>query len=66
MLKWTLVERGRSPEDADRTVRQVNAAIGGAAVGAGAVCAARGRRLAALGLVAAGAVAFAAAAGKVR
>ncbi len=61
ILKWTLVERGRAPEQADATVRQVDLALGMAATTAGVAFAATRRWLPGLALVAGGAVALAAA-----
>jgi hypothetical protein len=66
LLKWTLVERGQTPAAADETLRQVDLALGAAATTAGVALAARRRWLPALGLVGAGALAIAAALGKIR
>lgn len=43
LLKWTLVERGQSPEQADETVKQVNVGLSGL-LGAGGVILALSRR----------------------
>ena len=77
MLKWTLVERGRTPEQADEIVAQVDLSLGTALAATGiAVAATRRNRsarheesaarrwLPALGLIAAGAIAIVAARGK--
>jgi hypothetical protein len=74
MLKWTLVERGRTPEQADEVVAQVNLSLGTALTATGvAVAATRRNRsarrnksaarrwLPALGLIVAGAIAIVAA-----
>jgi hypothetical protein len=54
VLKWTLVERGRTPQEADEVVRQVDLSLGMAAAATGvALAATRQRWLPALGLVAA-------------
>jgi hypothetical protein len=72
MLKWTLVERGRTPEQADEIVAQVNLSLGAALTASGVALAATRRQkpasrwLPALGLVAAGAIAIAAARGRFR
>jgi hypothetical protein len=66
LLKWTLVERGRSPVEADQVVRQAGIVTGIAASSAGVMLATRRRWLPAAGLIAAGFVAFAAAIGKIR
>jgi hypothetical protein len=66
ILKWTLVERGRTPEEADAVVKQANLALGAAATTAGVGLAAKRHWLPALGLLAAGAVALAAARGRLR
>lgn len=73
MLKWTLVEHGRTPEQADEVVAQVNLSLGAALTATGAALAATGRQqspvrrwLPALGLVAVGALAIAAGCGKLR
>lgn len=59
ILKWTLVERGRTPVEADTVVRQVDLAMGAAATAAGATLALRRHWLPALGLAAAGVLALA-------
>jgi hypothetical protein len=68
MLKWTLVERGRTPEQADELVAQVDLSLGAALTATGVAMAAtrRGqtaarRWLPALGLIAAGAIVIVAA-----
>jgi hypothetical protein len=60
ILKWTLVEQGRSEADADALVHQVSEFIGLGAVATGLVVALQGRRLVGLALIAGGAVATAA------
>jgi hypothetical protein len=66
ILKWTLVERGRTPEEADEIVAQVDLALGAALTSTGVALAATSRQesparrwLPALGLIAAGAIALA-------
>ncbi|MCL7452958.1 MAG: hypothetical protein M8467_07890 [Anaerolineae bacterium] len=66
LLKWTLVERGHTPEGADAVVRQAGLAVSSAALAAGATVAAQRRWLAGLGLVVSGAVGIAAALDKIR
>ena len=66
ILKWTLVESGQTPEEADATIKQVNVGLGVGAVTAGAGLAARRRWLPAVGLLALGAAALVAALGKLR
>lgn len=66
LLKWSLVERGRTPAEADLAVKQAGLATGVAAAGAGVMLASRRRWLPALGLIAAGLVAIGAAKGKIR
>ena len=79
MLKWTLVERGRTPEQVDEIVAQVDLSLGAALTATGVALAATRRKgsahrkesaarrwLPALGLIAAGAIAIAAARGKDR
>ncbi|HSG17391.1 MAG TPA: hypothetical protein VLE70_13845 [Anaerolineae bacterium] len=60
MLKWGLVEGGRTPEEADRVVQTAGVITGAVALGAGAALATRRRWLAALGLIGAGVAAIAA------
>ncbi len=60
ILKWTLVEQGRSEADADACVHQVSTLIGLGAIATGIVVALRGHRLVGLALIAGGAVALAA------
>ena len=66
ILKWTLVERGRTPEQADEVVAQIDLSLGAALTATGVAVAATShqesaarRWLPALGLVAAGAIAIA-------
>ena len=66
LLKWTLVDRGRTPIEADQIVKQAGIATGIAAAGAGLMFATHRRWLAALGLIVSGLVAIAAARGKIR
>lgn len=66
ILKWSLVESGRSPSEADQVVQQAGVATGLAAGSLGAAFAARRRWLPALGLLVAGIVSIAAARGKLR
>jgi hypothetical protein len=66
ILKWTLVERGRTPEEAGETVKQASLAVGATALSAGAALATKRRWLPALGLLAAGGIAIAAALDKIR
>lgn len=73
LLKWTLVEQGRTEEEADEAIRQIDLGLGAATATAGVVVAAAGRGLparrrwtAALGLMAGGAIAIAAARGRIR
>jgi hypothetical protein len=56
ILKWKLVQRGRSPEAADRAVRRVSLASGTSLLGLGALLALLGRRQGVAGLLAAGGV----------
>jgi hypothetical protein len=66
LLKWTLVEGGRAPAQADQTVKQAGIATGITAASAGIMFATQRRWLPAMGLIAAGTVAIAAALGKIR
>ncbi|MGD2077160.1 MAG: hypothetical protein PVH18_02180 [Chloroflexota bacterium] len=66
ILKWRLVQGGRSPEAADQVVRKAGMATGAAAIGLGVALGLRRRWLPALGLIGAGAVAIAAALDKLR
>lgn len=66
ILKWTLVEKGKSSAEADEIVQQVGLAIGGSATAGGIALATRRRWWPALGLIVAGAVATGAALGKIR
>jgi len=45
ILKWSLVDRGATPEEADKTVRGVNRVLGGGFVVAAGVALKRRRRL---------------------
>jgi hypothetical protein len=63
LLKWTLVDSGRTPTEADQIVKQAGLATGVAATGAGVMFATRRRWLPAVG---AGMVAIGAALGKIR
>jgi hypothetical protein len=65
-IKWTLVERGHTPEEADAVVRRAGLGLGAGAVAAAAGSAARRRWWPALGLLVGGAVAIAAALGRLR
>ena len=65
ILKWTLVERGRTPAEADTVIRRLNLAIGAVALVAGVVLAIVRYWLPALGLAAAGAIAITAELGKI-
>jgi len=66
LLKWTLVESGRTPVEADQTVKQAGIATGITATGAGIMFATQRRWLPAVGLIAAGTFAIGAALGKIR
>jgi hypothetical protein len=73
VLKWTLVERGRTHEQADEMVRQVDLSLGAALTATGVALAAAGRQqtparrwLPVVGLLAAGAIGIAAGRGKIR
>lgn len=66
ILKWGLVEGGRSEAQAEAIVEQAGLATGAAALGAGAILAGRRRWLPAAGLALGGLVALAAARGKLR
>jgi hypothetical protein len=66
ILKWSLVESGKSSGEADQIVQQAGVASGLGAAAAGAAFAARRKWLPAAGLLAAGIVAIAAAMGKIR
>jgi hypothetical protein len=59
ILKWTLVEQGRSEAEADALVHGVSELIGLGAVSTGIIVALRGHRLFGLALIAGGAVAIA-------
>ena len=73
ILKWTLVERGRTPEQADEVIAQVDLSLGAALTATGVALAATSRQesparrwLPALGLIAAGAIAIASGRGRFR
>jgi hypothetical protein len=73
LLKWTLVEQGRTEEEADGVIRQIDLGLGAATATVGVAVAAAGRGLpaghrwlTALGLIAGGAIAIAAAADRIR
>jgi hypothetical protein len=66
ILKWTLVEQGQTPAEADRVVKYAGVATGLVAVGVGLTLATHRRWLPALGLTTAGIVALGAAVGKIR
>ncbi|UCD41890.1 MAG: hypothetical protein JSV69_15215 [Chloroflexota bacterium] len=66
LLKWTLVDHGRTTDEADRIVQQAGVATGIAATSAGVAFATQRRWLPALGLIAAGLVAIGSALGKIR
>jgi hypothetical protein len=66
LLKWTLVEGGQTADEADQIVKQAGLSLGAAATATAAAMAARRRWLPALGLVAGGAIAIAAALDKLR
>lgn len=66
ILKWTLVERERTPAEADVILREINLVMGVGTVAAGLGVAARRRWLPALGLIGAGVVAIGAGLGKIR
>ncbi len=66
ILKWTLVERGQTPEEAEQVVERTGLVAGAAALGASAALAAKRKWLPALGMLAAGGVAIAASLGKIK
>ena len=73
ILKWTLVEQGRTPEEADEVVAQVDLSLGAALTATGVALAATSRQesparrwLPALGLIAAGVMAIAFGRGRFR
>jgi hypothetical protein len=66
ILKWTLVERGCTEDEADQVVQKAGLIAGAIAIGAGATMATRRRWLPATGLIIAGVVALAAALSKNR
>lgn len=61
ILKWTLVEQGRSEAEADALIRRIDGAVGIAAASAGTLALARGWRLAGGALIGGGLSALAAA-----
>lgn len=65
LLKWALVERGQTPEEADEVVKQASLSTGAAAVATGAALATKRRWLPAMGLMGAGLLAIAAALDKI-
>ncbi|RME60889.1 MAG: hypothetical protein D6790_08630, partial [Caldilineae bacterium] len=66
ILKWTLVEQGRTPEQADKAVEQAGLAVSGAAAAAGVVMASRRRWGWAAGLLGLALLGVGMAKGKVR
>jgi hypothetical protein len=64
ILKWSLVEGGQTPAEADETVRQAGVALAVAGAAAGAVMAAKRRWLQAAGLIVAGLLALGLSCGK--
>jgi hypothetical protein len=62
----SLVERGRTPAEADAVIRWLNLVIGAVALGAGVVLAMQRYWLLTLGLAAAGMIALGAGLGKIR
>jgi hypothetical protein len=66
LLKWTLVERGHEPEEADAVVRKAGLGLGAAAMAVAAGSAVRQRWRPALSLLVGGAVAIAAALDRLR
>lgn len=66
ILKWTLVERGRAPQEADAVVQEAGLATGAACAAGGVLLAMKGQRWPGLGLLAAAIVAIGAALGKIR
>ncbi len=66
ILKWTLVEQGHSPGEAERVVRQANLATGGIAAGVGVILALQRRWLMAVGALLAALTTVAAGLGKLR
>jgi len=66
ILKWSLVESGQTPAQADQIVEQAGVATGIVAGSAGVAFAARRRWLPAAGLLVASLIAIAAAKGKIR
>lgn len=66
ILKWTLVERGQTPEQADQVVKQAGVITGLVVSGVGVGFATRRRWIPAVGLLAAGAIAIGAALGRIR
>jgi hypothetical protein len=66
ILKWTLVEQGQTPDEADEVVKQVDLSLGAAATATGIAMVAKKRWLPAAGLIAVGAIAISAALDKIR
>jgi hypothetical protein len=66
ILKWTLVERGRTPAQSDTVVQRLNTVLGIATVVSGAVLLVCQRWLYGLALVGVGAIAIGSALGKIR
>jgi hypothetical protein len=66
LLKWPLVENGRTPAEADHIVKQVGVVTGIAVSSAGVMLAIRRSCLPAAGLLAAGVVAIGVSLGKIR
>jgi len=66
ILKWTLVERGRTPAEADAVIRRLNLVIGAVALVGGVVLAILRYWLPGLGLAVAGAIVVMAGLGKIR
>jgi phosphoribosylformylglycinamidine (FGAM) synthase-like enzyme len=65
ILKWTLVEQGQTPAEADAVLQQVDLALGAAAATASIALATKRRWLPALGLAAGAAIAVASAREKI-
>jgi hypothetical protein len=66
LLKWALVENGRTPTEADHIVKQAGVVTGIAVSSAGVMLATCRRWLPATGLLAAGVVAIGVSLGKIR
>jgi hypothetical protein len=65
ILKWTLVERGRTPAEADAAIRRIDLVLGGIGLLGGSVLAVRRLWWAAAGLIGAGIIAIGAALDKI-